>query len=129
MPERDVFARSDNRYAVLAHQPTDSAVTDIQADLFQLLGHPWPAIAAQTETRLFPDVRQRDQIGPLPTAGRTAAKGPQSARADADNMAQSLGREAGNMFFDKPEPHGFWPAKNWVAFLRNSDVSLHRQFL
>ncbi|MCX8508298.1 MAG: hypothetical protein ORN49_05365 [Rhodobacteraceae bacterium] len=24
------------------------------------------------------------------------------------------------MFFDEPEPHGFWLAKNWVAFLRNS---------
>ena len=29
-----VFARSDDRYAVLTHQPADSVVTDIQADLF-----------------------------------------------------------------------------------------------
>ena len=38
-----VFPCSDHRYAVLAHQTADTAVTDIQSDLFQLFGHPWAA--------------------------------------------------------------------------------------
>ena len=35
--------------------------TNIQANLFQLLSHARPAIAAKAKTRLFFDVRQRDQ--------------------------------------------------------------------
>ena len=63
---------------------------------------------------------QDDHIRALPAAGRAAAKGPQPARADVHHLTQPLGWERPNMFFDKPEPHGFWLAKNWVAFLRNS---------
>ena len=66
---RLVFARSNHGYAVLTHQPAQAAVADIQANFFQLFCYPWPAIAAQTETRLFLDVRHRDKIGSLTTAG------------------------------------------------------------
>jgi hypothetical protein len=70
-------------------------MTDIQADLFQFLSHARPAtliecrhstavqcIAAKAETRLFFDMRQRDQIGPLSAAGRATAECPQTTRAD-----------------------------------------------
>ena len=32
------------------------------------------------------------------------------------------------MFFDEPEPHGFWLAKNWVAFFRMSLSSRNMRF-
>ena len=73
-------------------------------------------------------MRQRDQVGPLPVAGWTTAQGSQSACADADNLTQSLGREAGDVFFDKPKFHCFRPAKNWVAFFRMSLSSLRMRF-
>jgi len=30
-------------------------------------------------------------------------------------MTQPIRWERPNMFFDEPEPHGFWLAKNWVV--------------
>jgi len=32
-------------------------------------------------------------------------------------MTQPVVREGPTLFFDEPEPHGFWLAMNWVAFL------------
>ena len=86
-----VFAGSDNGYAVLAHQSAHASVPNIQADLLQLFGHPWPAVAAQAETGLFFDMCQCDQVRPLSAAGGTAAEGAQPARADTDNLAQAIG--------------------------------------
>jgi hypothetical protein len=51
----------------------------------------------------------------LPAAGRTASEGPQPAGADIHHPAQPVDRESPALFFDAPEPHGFWLAKNWVA--------------
>jgi len=73
-----MFAGSYNGYAVLTHQAAHTAVPDVQANLFQLFRHARSAIAAQAETRLFFDMCQRHQIGPLPAAGGTTAEGPQS---------------------------------------------------
>tara|TARA_R110000850_G_scaffold169123_2_gene294214 strand:+ start:323 stop:532 length:210 start_codon:yes stop_codon:yes gene_type:complete len=69
-------------------------------------------------------MRQSDQVKPLSAAGWTGAPSPQSARANTDNMAQAIGREVISMFFNEPKPHCFRPAKNWMAFLRNSHVGL-----
>jgi hypothetical protein len=33
------------------------------------------------------------------------------------------------VLFDKLKPHGFWLAKNTVAFLRNSHINVGRQFV
>ena len=54
-----VFACSNNGYAVLTYQTTDTAVPHIQASLFQLFSHPWPPVTAQAETRLFLDMGQK----------------------------------------------------------------------
>jgi len=106
-----VLPRSHHGYAVLPHQTADAAVPNIQTYLLQLFGHPWTAVAAQAEARLFFDMRQRDQITALPTAGRATAERTQSAWADTHDMAQSIRWEAAHVFFYKPEPHGFWPAE------------------
>ena len=65
---------SHDRDAVLTHQPANTAVPDVQADLFSLFRHAWPAITAEAETRLLFDMRQRDQIRPLSAAGGSAAE-------------------------------------------------------
>ena len=111
------FTCSFNDDPVLAHQPPDTPMTDIDPNLLQLFGHSWPAIAAKTQARLFLDMGQNDHVCVLPAAGRAAAKGPQTARADVHELAQPLCWERPNVFFDKPKPHGFWLAKNWVAFV------------
>lgn len=45
-----VFAGSNHRYAVLAHQTSHATMTYIKANLFEFLSHAWPAIAAKAET-------------------------------------------------------------------------------
>jgi hypothetical protein len=83
-----VFAGSHYRYTVLTHplpgsclpanderETPNTSMANVRTDLFQLFGHPWPAIAAQAETGLLFDVRQRHQIRSLSAAGRVAAEG------------------------------------------------------
>ena len=81
-----MFARSDNRYTVLTHQTPDTTVADIQANVFQLLSHSWPAIAAQAETRLFFDVGQRHHIRSLLATSWPTAERTQTAHADANDI-------------------------------------------
>ena len=90
---RLVCARSNHGYAVLTHQPAHAAVADIQANFFQLFCYPWPAIAAQTETRLFLDLRKRNQIRSLPPASWTTAELAQTTRADVHHMAHPTNGE------------------------------------
>ena len=92
--------------------PRGATMTNVQTDLFQFLGHTWPAITAKAEARLFFDMRQCDQIGSLSTAGGAAAKRSQAARADTDDVAQPIGRKAARVLFNKPKSHCFRPAKN-----------------
>jgi len=63
-------------------------------------------------------VRQNHHVHVLPAAGRTASEGPQATRADVHHTTQAVDREGPTLFFEKPKPHGFWLAKNWVAFFR-----------
>ena len=121
---RLVFTSSYDRYAVLTHQPAYAAVPYIQTNFLQIFGHTRPAITAQTETGLFFDMGQRDQIRPLPAAGWTATMRPQTTRADCHNPAHQIDGKCCSVFFNELKPHGFWLAKNTVAFLRNSHVGL-----
>ena len=104
-------------------------MTNVQADLFQLLGHAWSAITAQAETRLFFDMRQRDHIRALSAASGATAMRPQAARADGHNPAHQIDGKCCSVLFNELKPHGFWLAKNTVAFLRNSHVDLGGQFM
>ncbi len=96
-----MIACSDHGYAILTHQPADTTVPDVQADLLQLFRHPRPPVAAQAETRLFFDVCQRDQVRSFSVAGRAAAERPQTTRADANDTAQTIGWEVAHVFQDK----------------------------
>ena len=122
------FACSFNDNPILAHQTPDTVVTDINAYLFRLFGHPRAATAAQAQARLLLDMGQNHHVDVLPAAGRAAVKGPQPAWADVHHMAQPVGRERPNMFFNEPEPHGFRLAKIWVAFFRMSLSSRSMRF-
>lgn len=64
-----VFLRSFDTDAILTHQPTGATMANVQAQLLQFLGHPWAAITAQAEARLFLDMRQNDHVGALPLTG------------------------------------------------------------
>lgn len=92
----------------------------IDANFLQFLSHPGTAMAAQAQTRLFLDRGKNNHVHTLPATGRAAAKGPQPAGADIPHLAQPVDREGPTLLFDEPEPHGFWLAKNWVAFFRIS---------
>ena len=91
-------------------------MADIDAELLQFLGHSWPAVAAQAQTGLFLDMRQNNHVRALPAAGRAAPESPQPARADVHDLTQTIGWEGPALFFNEPKSHGFWLAKNWVAF-------------
>jgi hypothetical protein len=73
-----VFAGSDNRYTILAHQPTNTAMANIKAQFFQFFGHSGPTVAAQRQAMLFSDMRQQNHILALALANRT---GPEGAKA------------------------------------------------
>ena len=63
-----------------------ATMANIQANLFQVLSHARPAIAAKAETRLFLYVGQSHHIRPLPTACRPSAERTQTTRADIHDM-------------------------------------------
>lgn len=73
------FPRSFNHNPVLAHEPPDPAMPDIDADFLQLFSQPRPAIAPQAQPRLLLDVRQNDDVQTTATA-RPAARDESSAR-------------------------------------------------
>lgn len=72
----ELFARSDDAYAVLLHQSANTAMTDNEAHLFKLFGHTWSPITAECQAMLFSDVRQQNHILALPSAHRTRAPSP-----------------------------------------------------
>jgi hypothetical protein len=56
---------ADNLDAILAHKSPDTALSDTNAELIQLLGHPWSAVAAKAQPVLVANVGQEHHITPL----------------------------------------------------------------
>src|SRR6056297_3915410 len=77
-----------NRNAVITHQASDAAVADWQAQLFQFLGHAWPAIAAERQGELFTDMSQYNHVLALALAEGAASEGPIPSRAVIHDLAQ-----------------------------------------
>ena len=77
---------------------------DIDANLLQFFGHPWPAIAAKAQTRLLLDVGQNTHVHALPAAGRATAKGPKATRVDVHHLTQPIRCKAAAMFLNQAEP-------------------------
>jgi hypothetical protein len=61
-----VFVGSHHVNAIVAHQATDTTVTNGQPRFLQLLSHPWPAITAKAQMMLFTDMGQQHHIIALP---------------------------------------------------------------
>ncbi len=101
-------------------------MADIQAYLLQLFSHSWATITVQTETRLFFDMSQRNQIRPLPAAGRAAAERTQTTRADVHHMAHPTNGEGKLVLFDKLKPHGFGLSLGPMAFMPSLAREEHR---
>ena len=55
------LSASDDLDAVLAHQATNSTLSDMNAQLIQLLGPPWSTVAAQAQAVLIADMGQEHQ--------------------------------------------------------------------
>jgi len=67
---------SDNRYAILAHQSANPAMTNVQPQLLQFFGHSGAAVALQAQAVLLPDMGEQNQVSPLAAAGWVAPPGP-----------------------------------------------------
>ena len=93
---------------------------DAQAQLIQLFSHSGSTVAALACFVLIADMRKKHHIAPLPMGYRAVLPRPKAPIRDPHNMAGlSLGKTA-VIGSQKRELHGFWLAKNCVAFLRNS---------
>ena len=71
-----VFALLYGGYTVLVEQFAHKAMPHVHANLLEFLDHSWSTIAGQTETRLFFDMPQGNQIRLLPATGWAAAERP-----------------------------------------------------
>ena len=58
---------ADNLDAVLTHQTANATLADPDAQFVQLLGHAWPAVAAQAQAVLVADMGQEHHVAPLAT--------------------------------------------------------------
>jgi hypothetical protein len=74
-----VFVGSHHVNAIVAHQATDTTVTNGQPRFLQLLSHPWPAITAKAQMMLFTDMGQQHHIIALPQAYRTPSPSPEAS--------------------------------------------------
>lgn len=86
--DRPEFAGSFNDDPVRAHQSPDPAMASIDADFLQFPSHPWAAIAAQAQTRLFLDMGRNNHVHVLPATGRAAAKGSQPLHVRSSRGAE-----------------------------------------
>src|SRR6056297_99459 len=111
---------SPSRNTVITHQAPDAAVADLQAQLFQFLGHAWPAIAAERQGELFTDVSQHNHVLALALAEGAASEGPIPSWADIHDLAQPFDGQYVGVLCDESEPHLLRSAKNWVAFFSTS---------
>lgn len=101
------LAAADDADAVLAHQTAYPTLSDPQAQLVQLFGHPRPAVAAQAQPMLFADMRQDHHVAPL-----TDGRGPAQPRAQpairyAHHATEMAARKAAPIAGNELKPHGF----------------------
>lgn len=73
------LAAADDLDAILAHKSPDTALSDTKAQLIQLLGHAWPAVAAQAQPVLVADMGEEHHVAPLAMRRRAMLPGMKSA--------------------------------------------------
>lgn len=59
------LAAADDPDAILAHKPPDTPLSDTNAQLVQLFGHPWSTVAAQAQAVLIADMGEEHHVAPL----------------------------------------------------------------
>jgi len=64
-PQWLTLAAADDLDAVLAHQAANPALANADAQLIQLLGHPWSSVAAQAQPVLVGDMCEEHHVAPL----------------------------------------------------------------
>jgi hypothetical protein len=95
-----------------------------QAQLVQLFRHSGATITALAQSVLFADMRQKHHIAPLPMRYRSMLPRPKATIRDPHHIASMRPGKPAAIVIQKRELHGFWAAKNCVAFLRNSHVGV-----
>jgi hypothetical protein len=73
------LSASDDLDAVLTHQAANPALADADAQLVQLLGHPWSAVAAKAQAVLVADMGQEHHVASLAMRWRAMLPGVQAA--------------------------------------------------
>jgi hypothetical protein len=119
--------------ALLKQTVARQRVSDTQAQLVQLFGHPWATITALAQSVLVADMRQNHHVAPLPmgyrppltvcrqtVAGQRVFPSPKAAIRDPHHAAGMRPGKGSPIAIQKRELHGFWAAKNCVAFFSSS---------
>lgn len=98
---------ADSLDAVLAHQTANTALTDADAQLVQLLSHARPAIAAQAEAVLIADMGEEHHVAPLAMRRGPMLPSMKSALGNAHQAAQMAAGQRAAILGNILKLHGF----------------------
>ena len=98
---------ADDLNAVLAHQTADPALADADAQLVQLLGHPWPAIAAKAQAVLIADMGEEHHVTPLAMRRGPVPPSMEPAFRNAHQAAQMAAGQGAAILGNILKPQGF----------------------
>lgn len=90
-----------HRDTALTHPPTDTAMPNLQVQLFQFFGHAWPTIAAKRSGEFFSDVRQDNQILLSALSQGTAVKCSIPSGTDIHDLTQRFRRQHVRVLYDE----------------------------
>ena len=122
------FMGSDHTNRVLPHQTAHPAMSYTQAQLVQLFRHSGATITALAQSVLLADMRQKHHITPLSMRYRSMLPHPKATIRDPHHIASVRPGKPAAIVIQKRELHGFWAAKNCVAFFSSSLSSLRIRF-
>lgn len=98
---------TDDLDTVLAHQTAHPALADTDAQLVQLLGHPWPAIAAQAQPVLIADMGEEHPVTPLAMRRGPVLPGMKPTLRNAHQAAQMAAGQHTTILGNILKLHGF----------------------
>ena len=85
----------------------DVEEADADAQFVQLIGHAWPAVAAQAQTMLIADMRQEHHVAPLPMRWGPVLPGIEPAFRHPHQTAQMAAGQAAAILGNILKLHGF----------------------
>ncbi len=95
------------RGAVFPTNTAHATLADANAQLVQLLGHAWPAIAAKAQPVLLADMRKDHHVAPLTMRWWPVPPGAQPSIRHAHQLAQATARQVSTIIDNELKSHGF----------------------